>query len=123
MQVGQQVVCVDDRFPTPLAKYYVNLPVKGKTYTVRAVFVGRKVMHPHAGNVDTEVGLLLRELVNGKDPRNKYLQELGFNSDRFRPLRHFDSQLANEHEMVRVRVARKTEPLKEMSMPSSPKWL
>lgn len=123
MQVGQQVVCVDDKFPTPLAKYYVNLPVKGKTYTIRAVFVGRKVMHPKAGNVDIEIGLLLRELVNGKDPRNKYLQELGFNSERFQPLQHFDSQLANEHEMVRVQVAHKAEPLKEMPLPSSPKWL
>ena len=38
MQVGQKVVCVDDRFPKPLAKYYVQLPVKGNTSTVRAVF-------------------------------------------------------------------------------------
>jgi hypothetical protein len=123
MQLGQQVVCVDDKFPTPLAKDYVNLPVKGKTYTIRAVFVGRKVMHPKAGNVDIEIGLLLRELVNGKDPRSKYLQELGFNSERFRPLQHFDSERANEDELVRVQLAPEQEPLKEMPMPSSPRWL
>jgi hypothetical protein len=87
------------------------------------VFVGRKVRHPKAGNTDTEIGLLLRELVNGKDPRNKYLQELGFNSERLRPLQYFDSGLANEDELVRVPLAPKLEPPKEMPMPCSPKWL
>jgi hypothetical protein len=98
-------------------------PVKGKTYTVRAVFVGRKIMHPKEGSIEIEIGLLLRELVNGKDPRNKYLQELGFNSERFRPLQRFNSEWANEDELVRVEVAPKPEPLKEMPRPSSPKWL
>src|ERR1700737_1005702 len=102
MQVGQQVVCVDDNFATPLAKYYVNLLVKDKIYTIRAIFVGRRVMHPKAGSADTEIGLLLRELVNGKDPRNKYQQELGFNSERFRPLQYLDSEQEDEDELVRV---------------------
>jgi len=88
MQVGQRVVCVDDHFPKPLAKYYVNLPIKDKIYTIRAVFVGRRLMHPSNGAVETEIGVLLRELVNGKDPRNKHLQELGFNSERFQPLQY-----------------------------------
>ncbi|MGH7970849.1 MAG: hypothetical protein ACREIC_19180, partial [Limisphaerales bacterium] len=67
-------MCVDDKFPTPLAKHYVNLPVKGKTHTIRAVFVGREVMHPKAGNVDVEIGLhahaiLSQMAVNEKETR------------------------------------------------------
>lgn len=122
MQVGQQVVCVDDHFPKPLAKSYTNLPIKDKVYTIRAVFVGRSLMHPQGGEADSEIGLLLQELVNGSDPRNRYHQELGFNSERFRPLLHLDSTAENEDEaeLVRVEVAPKAEPLKEMPLPYSP---
>jgi len=98
MQVGNQVVCVDDRFPGPLAKYYDNLPVKGKTYTVRAVFIGRRVMHTKPGAADGEIGLLLKELLNGPDPRNVHGQELGFNSERFRPLEELDDATETENE-------------------------
>ena len=98
MQVGKKVVCVDDRFPGPLAKYYINLPVKGRTYTVRAVFLGRRVMHTTSGAADGEIGLLLKELLNGPDPRNVHGQELGFNSDRFRPLEETDTSTENEQE-------------------------
>jgi len=120
MQVGEQVVCVDDRFAKPLAKYYVNLPIKNETYTIRAVFVGRPMMHPIGSAADGEIGLLLRELLNGTDPRNKYQQELGFNSERFRPLRQLDASSENHEELVMVRVAPKIEPLKEMPLPYSP---
>ena len=102
MQVGQKVVCVDDRFPTPLAKYYANLPVKGRTYTIRAVFLGRRVMHTTPGAADGEIGLLLQELRNGPDPRNKHGQELGFNSERFRPLRETETTAENEEELALV---------------------
>jgi hypothetical protein len=120
MQVGEQVVCVDDRFAKPLAKYYVNLPMKDNVYTIRAVFAGRRVMHPIGGASSSEIGLLLRELVNGMDPRNKYQQELGFNSERFRPLRHLGASTEIEEELVRVRAVPKTEPLKQMPFPYSP---
>jgi hypothetical protein len=86
MQVGQQVVCVDDRFPGPLAKYYAELPVKGRTYTIRAIYVGRGIMHTKPGAADGEIGLLLKELNNPTDPRHLGSGELGFNSERFRPL-------------------------------------
>jgi hypothetical protein len=119
MQVGQQVVCVDDHFATPLAKYYVSLPVKGKVYTIRALFVGRRMMHPIDGEVKTEIGLLLVELVNGKDPRHKDLQELGFNSERFRPLQHLDADMEEDAELVRVGSAPKVEPLKALPLPDS----
>jgi hypothetical protein len=98
MTVGQQVVCVDDRFPGPLAKYYDQLPVKGRTYTIRAVFIGRRVMHTAPGAADGEIGLLLKELLNKPDPRNIHGQELGFNSERFRPLEELDATTENEQE-------------------------
>jgi hypothetical protein len=100
MQVGQQIVCVDDSFPKPLAKYYAQLPVKGVTYTIRAVFIGRAVMHTAPGAADGEIGLLLKELVNGPDPRNKFGQELGFNSERFRPLQRDEFQEQAEFEQA-----------------------
>ena len=120
MQVGEYVVCVDDRFPKPLARYYLNLPVRDRTYRVRAVFVGRGVMHPGPGTDDGEIGLLLEELVNGTDQRHKYKQELGFNSERFRPLRERDASIETEEELVRVRAATKAEPLKEIALPYFP---
>lgn len=120
MQAGEHVVCVDDRFPKPLARYYLNLPIKDKTYTIRAVFIGRGVMHPGPGADDGEVGLLLEELLNGMDPRHKYKQELGFNSERFRPLRERDGSAEIEDELVRVRIGPKAEPLKQMPLPYSP---
>lgn len=120
MQVGEQVVCVDDQFPRPLAKYYINLPMKDNTYTVRAMFIGRGVMHPVGEIAHGEIGLLLKELVNGMDPRHKHRQELGFNSARFRPLLDSDASADDEEELVRVRTAPKVEPLKEMPLPYSP---
>ena len=119
MQVGEQVVCVDDQFPRPLAKYYINLPMKDNTYTVRAMFIGRGVMHPVGEIAYGEIGLLLKELVNGMDPRHKHRQELGFNSARFRPLQDSDASADDEEELVRVRAAPKVEPLKEMPLPYS----
>ena len=120
MQDGEHVVCVNDRFPTPLAKCYLNLPIKDKTYTVRAVFIGRGVMHPGTAADEGEIGLLLKELVNGMDPRHKYKQELGFNSERFRPLQERDASAETEEELVMVRTSPKPEPLKEMALPYSP---
>lgn len=120
MHVGEQVICVDDQFPRPLAKYYVNLPMKDNTYTVRAIFVGRDVMHPAGGINHSEMGVLLEELVNGMDPRHKHKQELGFRSTRFRPLGEPEAGADDEAELVRVRTAHKVEPLKEMPLPYSP---
>ena len=111
MRVGQEVVCVDDSFPGPLAKYYTNLPVKGKTYTIRAVYIGRRVMHTKPGAADGEIGVLLQELINGKDPRNKHGQELGFNAERFRPLETMDTSTENEDELVMV--GKTAQPQKE----------
>jgi hypothetical protein len=85
--VGQKVVCIDDNFPAPIAKYYVALPKKNVTYSIRQVYVARAIMHPATrGAADGEIGVLLEELSNPPDPRNMHHQELGFKAERFKPL-------------------------------------
>lgn len=77
------MVCVDDRFPRPLSSYYLNLPMKGKTYTIRAVFIGRGVIHPARETTHGEIGLLFEELVNRMDPRHSKSRSWVFNSARY----------------------------------------
>lgn len=99
MQVSQKVVCIDDSFPKPLAKHYTQLPVKGKTYTVRAVYVARGVMAPiRPGYSDGQVGILLQELHNPPDPGHKGHNELGFNSERFKPLEELTTDTSEPQE-------------------------
>jgi hypothetical protein len=81
---GQKVVCINDTFPALIRAIYKQLPVKGNTYTVREVFLGREKV-VKAGDSAT-VGLLLQELTNPPDPFHAGKQELGFSSERFAPL-------------------------------------
>ncbi len=84
MVKGQRVVCINDSFADFIKAIYAQLPVKGKTYTIREVFLGReKVVR---GGDTATVGLLLEELVNPPDPFHAGQQELGFSSERFAPL-------------------------------------
>lgn len=76
---GQKVICVDDKFGS-IAKFYVLLPKKDSTYTIRNVSV--KV---NMKNNPNEVCLHLQELVNPKSSKAPF-PERGFNSERFRPL-------------------------------------
>ncbi len=96
---GQKVVCINDRFPAVVRAIYKQLPVKGVTYTVRDVFLGREKV-VKAGDSAT-VGLLLVELVNPPDPLHKGQQELGFNSERFAPLDELSAEAA-ERELAAV---------------------
>lgn len=81
---GQKVVCINDSFPQFVRALYKQLPVKGKTYRVREVFLGReKIVN---GGETATVGLLLDELHNPPDPFYAGKQELGFSSERFAPL-------------------------------------
>lgn len=89
---GQKVVCINDRFPAMVQAIYKQLPVKGTTYTIREVFLGREKV-VKAGDSAT-VGLLLEELVNPPDPLHKGQQELGFNSERFAPLEEIPDEAA-----------------------------
>lgn len=84
MQKGQRVVCTNDKFPDLILALYKQLPVKGDTYTVRDVFLGREKVVK--GGDSATVGLLLEELHNPPDPFHADSQELGFSSERFAPL-------------------------------------
>ena len=95
MLKGQKVVCINDSFSALVKAIYKQLPVKGKTYTIREVFLGREKVIK-AGDSAT-VGLLLVELVNPPDPLHRGQQELGFNSERFAPLEELPPE-ENEEE-------------------------
>ena len=84
---GQKVVCINDDFPPIAHELFERLPVKDKVYTVRAVYVGRgNYTKAASGKQDGEIGGLLEEIVNPRDPGLN--GELGFNSERFAPLHH-----------------------------------
>ncbi|HTU02832.1 MAG TPA: hypothetical protein VMG58_13480 [Candidatus Sulfotelmatobacter sp.] len=81
---GQKVVCINDTFNEFVKAVYKQLPQKGRTYTVREVFLGRERIVK--GGDSATVGLLLEELVNPPDPFHAGKEELGFSSERFAPL-------------------------------------
>jgi hypothetical protein len=90
---GQKVVCINDTFPDFVRAIYAQLPVKGGTYTIREVFLGREKIVK--GSDTATVGLLLEELVNPLDPFYAGRQELGFSSERFAPLEELSGEDAN----------------------------
>lgn len=94
MVKGQKVVCINDTFSDLVRKLYRELPVKGVTYTIREVFLGREKV-VKAGDSAT-IGLLLVELTNPRDFIHKGGQELGFNSERFAPLEELPPDEAAE---------------------------
>ena len=86
---GQKVVCINDEFPPMARLMFKALPVKDVVYTVRAIYIGRgNYTRADSGKKDGEIGVLLEELVNPRDPSMKagLNGELGFNSERFAPL-------------------------------------
>lgn len=90
-EIGQSVVCVDDKFEPWVFDLYKQLPRKGSVYTVRDVSLGRS--NPNfAVNDDAEIKMVgadfdilirLVELVNPDDPHSEVKQELGFRAERF----------------------------------------
>ena len=101
VQVGQRVVCINDRFEPWVYEYYDQTPTKGVVYTIRAVSLGRGTL---VGSENAEVKLLLEELHNGPDPHHKHGEELGFRSDRFAPLEEIEesehAHAGAEHELT-----------------------
>jgi hypothetical protein len=81
---GQRVVCINDTFAPVVKALYHQLPVKGRTYTIREVYLGREKVVK--GGDTATVGLLLEEVVNPPDPFHIGREELGFSSERFAPL-------------------------------------
>jgi hypothetical protein len=100
MVKGQKVVCINDAFADFIRAIYTELPVKGKTYTIREVFLGREKV-VNAGDAAT-VGLLLLELHNPPDPFHAGQQELGFSSERFAPLEELPQEEVEEQAAVRI---------------------
>jgi hypothetical protein len=95
---GQKVVCINDTFNEFVKAVYKQLPDKGKTYTIREVFLGREKIVK--GGDSATVGLLLEELVNPPDPFHVGKQELGFSSERFAPLEEVPPEEAGEEAEV-----------------------
>src|SRR5690606_37764431 len=103
---GQKVVCINDTFEPWVYDLYSALPKKDRTYTIRAVAVGRS--NPKFSvNDDAEIKLtdaefdilvLLQELKNGEAPHSSVKQELGFRSERFAPLEEEEEEAEEEAE-------------------------
>jgi hypothetical protein len=100
MTKGQKVVCTNDVFPEFVRAIYLQLPAKGKIYTIREVFLGREKIVK--GGDTATVGLLLEELVNPPDPFHAGRQELGFSSERFAPLEELPGEEEEHEEAVEV---------------------
>jgi hypothetical protein len=98
MVKGQKVVCINDTFGEFIRAIYLRLPVKGKTYTIREVYLGREKIVK--GGETATVGILLAELVNPPDPFHAGKQELGFASERFAPLEELPAEVEEVGEAV-----------------------
>jgi hypothetical protein len=98
MTKGQRVVCVDDRFPKWVVEFFNQLPVKGRTYTIREVCLRRETMR---GSDSATIALLLQELHNPPDPTHTGGEELAFKSERFAPLEEIEIE---EHEEMEIGV-------------------
>ena len=100
MVKGQKVVCIDATFSEFVRAIYAQLPTKGKTYTIREVFLGReKVVN---GGESATVGLLLLELNNPPDPFHAGRQELGFSSERFAPLEELPPEEVEKEKTISI---------------------
>ena len=83
---GQKVVCVDDRFPLGIQKFYTALPKKDVVYVVRGTTVGVGL-----DGTEGEICVYLVGLVNpcSNTPPHR---ERGFKAERFRPLEELDTR-------------------------------
>jgi len=100
MVKGQKVICINDTFPEFVRAIYKQLPVKGKVYTVREVFLGREKIVK--GGDTATVGLLLEELHNPPDPFHQGQQGLGFSSERFAPMEELPAEEAEEEDELLI---------------------
>jgi hypothetical protein len=80
MTVGSKVVCVDDKFPLGIEKFYTALPKAGVVYVIREMSVGINLQ-----GEEGEVCVLLVGLNNPRSSKPPF-PERGFKAERFRPL-------------------------------------
>lgn len=92
-KIGQDVVCIDDRFPAHIHAIYENLVKEGEVYTIReiddgvvpiAVDPATKGSFPIFHGLRVQV-LRFDKVINKIDPVSK--KEPGFASFRFAPLK------------------------------------
>jgi len=95
MNVGQKVVCIDDRFDAVALALYTAFPVKGVTYVVRDVQLGIRTDCKTG-----DVSLLLVGVMNPHATSRAGL-EFGFSADRFRPLSEVQEQSKSRKETER----------------------
>ena len=89
--VGEKVVCVDDKFPEWVQERYTDLPKLDVVYVIRDVVP--------AQNYDlTETCAVL--LVGIMGDENKFGIENGFNPNRFRPLESIKMEKKAEREKL-----------------------
>ena len=90
------MVCINDDFPELTYELFERLPKKDSVYTVRATYIGRgNLTRAESGQKEGEIGVLLEEIRNPRDPALKsgLDGELGFNSERFAPLQEDEAEL------------------------------
>lgn len=80
MTVGSKVVCIDDKFPLGIEKFYTALPKAGVVYVIREMMVGISLQ-----GEEGEVCVLLVGLNNPRSSKAPF-PERGFKAERFRPL-------------------------------------
>jgi hypothetical protein len=88
MTVGTKVVCIDDKFPLGIEKFYVALPKAGIVYVIREMCVGVSLQ-----GEEGEVCVLLVGLNNPRSNKPPF-PERGFKAERFRPLDELKEQNA-----------------------------
>lgn len=107
-EIGEEVVCVDDKFHPEIAALFQELPKKDVVYTVRDCSIGTKNSWVGNGGEHNFVAykLLLKEIKNSMDPHteNGCREELGFNAERFRSLEEYYQE---KEEKVTVGVGKK----------------
>lgn len=77
-RVGQMVVCVNDRWHRDFLSLHLNVPMKGRIYTIRAIFEPPVACQPC---------LWLEEIVNAPTEWAEGLFEAAFRATRFRPVK------------------------------------
>ena len=89
MRVGQEVICINDRFSPVQIEIIPNRPLEGKMYTIRDIFTtrnGRAIQVEEINN----------PLLDHPSGMGKF--EPSFAIDRFRPIVSDDIEIAVEEE-------------------------